>query len=90
MQHLAAGLSILLTTTMTFFSMSSALRSTKRVCGIGPSTESTRSSTPAHSTPCLIPGIYAPLPMTYLGTRAQALPSVRYRGLKSWCSMKEL
>ncbi len=45
--HLAAGLSILLTTTMTFFSMSSALRSTKRVCGIGPSTESTRSSTPA-------------------------------------------
>ena len=47
-EHLAAGRSILLTTTMTFFSMPSALRSTKRVCGIGPSTESTSSSTPAH------------------------------------------
>ena len=47
-EHLAAGLSILLTTTMTFFSMSRALRRTNLVCGIGPSTESTRSSTPAH------------------------------------------
>ena len=44
--NLAAGRSILLTTTMTFFSSASALRSTKRVCGMGPSTLSTSSSTP--------------------------------------------
>lgn len=34
------------TTTMTFLSKARALRSTNRVCGMGPSTESTRSSTP--------------------------------------------
>lgn len=54
-QHLAAGRSILLITTMTFFSSSKAFRSTKRVCGIGPSTESTKSSTPVQPP---IPAIY--------------------------------
>lgn len=47
--HLAASRSILLTTTMTFFCISNALRRTKRVWGIGPSTASTSSSTPEGS-----------------------------------------
>ncbi len=39
--------SILLTTTMALSPRASALRVTKRVCGIGPSTASTSSSTPS-------------------------------------------
>ena len=46
--HRADGRSILLTTTMTFLSRSRALRRTKRVWGMGPSTASTNSSTPDH------------------------------------------
>src|SRR2546430_15723323 len=41
------GRSILLTTTMAFRPWASALRVTKRVCGIGPSTASTSSNTPS-------------------------------------------
>ncbi len=44
---LASGLSILLTTTMGFKFNWSAFLKTKRVCGIGPSNASTRSSTPS-------------------------------------------
>ena len=43
----APGRSILLTTTMALRPSASALRVTKRVCGIGPSTASTSSSTPS-------------------------------------------
>ena len=45
--YLAASRSILLTTTMTFLLSARDFLRTNRVCGIGPSTESTSSSTPA-------------------------------------------
>ncbi|OQC48750.1 MAG: hypothetical protein BWX58_01028 [Deltaproteobacteria bacterium ADurb.Bin026] len=45
--HLAAGLSILLITTITGIFKASAFFKTKRVCGIGPSAASTRRRTPS-------------------------------------------
>ena len=64
--HLAAALSILLTTTMTFLLRSSALRSTKRVCGMGPSTESTSSSTPVRRSSVISKGAEETFPTSHL------------------------